>query len=270
MSSGRLTIINEDFQVDKSISMRTRVATGPAVHPNHIRFLTLNADGSGIVTAHSQSNDQIIRAPIDPTIVEDLEMEPNDDCVDENETSCGKEAPVAPEESSSCGYGGCANELGAIVPTITKVDLEQDTVVIPSRQRVTQNDFTMKRDPATILNPSDERFAFNTAIHNPVGSALVDGGRGILVVNTGTQNAVLMRNQNLDGSRDDLIGVAAVGHGPSGITLTHDGKTAYIFNLFEGSITEIHLPVIPREMKNRKIASYKRQHHKMNITDRHP
>ena len=240
MSSGRISVLNEDYEVSKSISMSTRVNTGPAVHPNHIRMLTLNTDGSGIVTAHSQSNDQIVRAPMDPSIVEIHDMEPQDDC--EEDEGCGTQEPDA--QSSDCGYGGCANELGAIVPTITKVDLEEDTVVIPTKQRITQNDFEIENDPATILNPSDDRFLLNMAIHNPVGSALVDGGRGILVVNTGTQNVVLLRNQEMNGSRDDFIGTAEIGNGPKGIAITHDGTTAYIFNLFDGSITELALPLI--------------------------
>ena len=48
----------------------------------------------------------------------------------------------------------------------------------------------------------------------------------------------------MNGSPSDLLGVAPVGHGPTGLAITHDGTTAYIFNLFEGTITEIELPVL--------------------------
>jgi DNA-binding beta-propeller fold protein YncE len=248
MSSGRMSVIDENFVFSKSISMSTRVNTGPAVHPNHVRLLTMSPDGSRVVMAHSQSNDQIIRAPIDPAIVEALDMEPSDSCEPaEEEEGCGSEdsPEIRNETSSDCGYGGCADELGAVVPTITKVDLTDDTVVIPTKERQTDSDFAFQRDPATILNPSSERFGFNSvAIHNPVGSALIDGGRGILIINTGTQNAVLLRNDGMDGSPGDMLGEASVGHGPSGLAISHDGTTAYIFNLFEGTITEIELPTI--------------------------
>ena len=152
------------------------------------------------------------------------------------------------EAESNCGYCGCPDELGAVVPTLTQVDLEENTVVIPTKNQVQRNrdqEAGFVSESPTILNPSSGRFVLGSgeAIHNPLGTAIVDGGRALLVVNTGTQNAFIFRRL-LDGSRDDIIATASVGHGPSGIGLTADGQFAYVFNLFEGSITEIELPVV--------------------------
>ena len=54
MSSGRLSVLGTDLTVATSINLQTPVQSGPAVHPNHIRLLTLSLDGKEIITAHSQ------------------------------------------------------------------------------------------------------------------------------------------------------------------------------------------------------------------------
>ena len=78
MSSGRLSILDADMDFYKNIPMNTPVQTGPAIHPNHVRLLTLSSDGEEVVTAHSQSNPDVVRSPLDPTLVTGHDMETED------------------------------------------------------------------------------------------------------------------------------------------------------------------------------------------------
>ena len=185
----------------------------------------------------------MVRAPLIPGL--EFHGQPEDEGEGEGDFL---EDGMPGNEAESNRAWRCPDELGAVVPTLTQVDLEENTVVIPTKNQVQRNrdqEAGFVSESPTILNPSSGRFVLGSgeAIHNPLGTAIVDGGRALLVVNTGTQNAFIFRRL-LDGSRDDIIATASVGHGPSGIGLTADGQFAYVFNLFEGSITEIELPVV--------------------------
>jgi hypothetical protein len=80
-------------------------------------------------------------------------------------------------------------------------------------------------------------------LSNPSAIALFDGGRGQLVVNMSTKNAVLLR-RHLNGTASDVIATASVGNGASGVAMSHDGETAFVWNQFDAAITEIELEAI--------------------------
>jgi cytochrome c peroxidase len=51
-----------------------------------------------------------------------------------------------------------------------------------------------------------------------------------------------------------VLGVVPVGHGPSAIALSHDGQQAYVWNQFDGSVTEFALPHVATATQNSRFA----------------
>ncbi len=211
---------------------------GPTIHANHLRSVTLSPKGNTVAMAHTQSNADTVRAPLEPGVDE--------------------------FGGGGCGYSGCAHELGAVVPSVTEVNVTTDEVVVPTRvipadqqqnfggeERLAVDcfdcgfGFTAEPNPPSVLNPFENRFG-GLALNNPTALAFIDGGRGQVVVNQGTQNALILRRP-LTGAADDVVGHVKVGHGANAIAITHDGTTAYVWNQFDMSVTAFDVPMLNRE-----------------------
>ncbi len=236
MATGRFSRVDVDTGVATSIDVSTPNTAGPRLAAEHLRSLTLDPERGTVLTAHSQANEDTVRAPIG---------DPN--------------APAF--EDGGCGYSGCPTELGAVVPAVTEVDPATDVVVVPEASNDGQlatgggavNDcfncdampafgMVAQAAPPSVLNPFDGRFGA-VALANPTAIALFDGGQGQLVVNMGTKNVVLLRRQ-LKGIAADVVGVVKVGHGAEGVAVTNDGHTAYVWNHFDGTVSEVALPQV--------------------------
>lgn len=254
MAAGGLSEVNVDEVLANGsigrvnfIPMTSHNDFGPQTEPEHLRTLTLSLDRQRVLTAHSQANTSVVRAPL------------ND--VDETGSA-----------TSFCGYSGCATELGAITPAITEVEVDTGTVLVPAPASFdgsssANRDFasppvadcfdcdfavpspTGAPNPPSFLNPNEGRFA-GIPLNNPVAVALVDGGRGQLMINMGTHNAVLL-NRQMNGLASDVRGVANLGQGASGLALSADGSFAYVWNQFDGSVTEIAIPSLDGEITSR-------------------
>ena len=99
---------------------------------------------------------------------------------------------------------------------------------------------TFAPNPPSVLNPHENRLT-GTHIQNPAALALFDGGRGQLVVNLGTKNAIMLRRQ-LKGVAADVIATVKLGAGAQSVAISDDGKFAYVWNQFDLSVSEIELP----------------------------
>ncbi len=231
MSTGRFSRVNLETGVARVVDVSTRNDFGPRLAAEHLRSITVDPETGTVLVAHSQANEDTVRAPIGD--------------------------PNAPVQDGGCGYSGCPTQLGAVVPGVTEVDPGDDVVVIPQSEGNTQaNRGCAECDmaapamavgggfgqaaPPSVLNPFDGRFS-GVQMANPTALALFDGGRGQLVVNMGTKNVVLLR-RDLKGQAADVVGVVKVGNGADGVALAHDGATAYVWNQFDGSVSELELP----------------------------
>ena len=241
LSTGAFSRVDLDRGTSRRVSVNTSNPFGATLHAEHLRSLTVDPESGNVLVAHSQANSDTVRAPIgDPNIEDPIDQ--------------------------GCGYSGCPTQLGAVVPGVTEVDPETDVVIVPQMNQ-NQNGFREGEGdacfdcfpggnfgavaaPPSVLNPFDGRFG-GLQISNPTALALFDGARGELVVNMGTKNVVMLR-RNLTGAASDVLGVVKVGNGAQGIALTNDGEFAYVWNQFDGTVSEIALPDVNSGEKDTK------------------
>ena len=232
MATGNFSHVDLVAGVSRRVDVSTRNDFGARLHAEHLRSLTVDPTSGNVLVAHSQANADTVRAPIGDPNVDDF-------------------------SGQDCGYSGCPTELGAVVPGVTEVDPSEDLVVIPQSTTGQQNGNVGigidggcfdcpgsgfgggSAAPASVLNPFDGRFT-GVQISNPTTMALFDGGRGQLLINMGTKNALLMRRV-LTGKANDVLGVVKLGNGAQGVAVAHDGLHAYVWNQFDGSVSEIEL-----------------------------
>lgn len=238
MATGEMSQIDLATRTVQTLSVTTTNQLGPSIEAEHLRSLTITPDEARILLPHSQANTLTVRAPIG--------------------APAGEMPPDGP--GMDCGYSGCPAELPAVSPAITEVDVESGEVVIP--EIVAENGdtggvmpmevgmdadcmdcgapmFMGPQNPPSVLNPNEARF-LGVPLNNPVALALFDGGNGQAVVHMGSRNVLFLRRE-LKGQARDVLGVADVGHGASAIAVTHAGDLAYVWNQFDGSLTEIPL-----------------------------
>jgi len=234
LGTGVLSRVDIETGLVTTLDVTTPNEFGPSVFPNHLRSLTVSPNGATVLIPHSQSNSDTVRAPI------------NEGGFDEF------------GGGGNCGYSGCATELGAVVPAVTEVQVSTGEVLVPIRvePEVTNTDVNggmMRADcfdcgfgiasapnPPSFLNPFESRFT-GLSLNNPTALAAIDGDRGLLVIHSGTKNALILRRP-LRGTSDDVVGYVQVGNGANAVTLTSDGSHAYVWNQFDASITEIEIP----------------------------
>jgi DNA-binding beta-propeller fold protein YncE len=236
MAQGVFSRVDLDAGSARVVDVATANQFGARLIPEHLRSLTIDPAYDTVLVAHSQANADTVRAPIgDP----------------------GFEDPGIVD--GGCGYSGCPTELGAVVPGVTEVDPEGDVVIVPQHDTSSSGQpgcpecdvaalpvepgfGTFAAAPPSVMNPFESRFA-GVQLSNPTALALFDGGRGQLVVHMSTKNALLLR-RHLKGTASDVIGVAPLGNGAAGVAVSHDGTTAFVWNQFDGAITEIALPQV--------------------------
>ena len=236
MATGTMSKVALGAETATLVNVATRNDFGPNVVPEHLRSLTVDEERGTLLVAHSQANQDTVRAPIDPGV-----------------------DPGIGGGGGECGYSGCAQELGAVVPGITEVDPGTDTVVVPQpggggqggggEARPVEDCFDCGRffgafapNPPSILNPFEQRFT-GTQIANPTALALFDGGRGQLLVNQSSKNALLLR-RDLKGTAADVIATVKLGNGANAVALSQDGAVAYVWNQFDMTVSEIQLPQV--------------------------
>jgi YVTN family beta-propeller protein len=231
MATGRFSRVDLSDHTVTAVDIRTRNDFGPQLHAEHLRSITVDDEGA-VLVAHTQANADTVRAPIGDPSVQD------------------------PGGQGSCGYSGCATELGAVEPGLTEIDPDTDTVVVPQQQQVARDSGGMEADcfdcgvpgglfvpnPPSILNPREARFG-GVQIQNPAAVALFDGGKGQIVVNLGSKNALLLR-RDLKGVAGDVLGVVKLGNGAQSVAVSHDGDHAYVWNQFDATLSEIELPEV--------------------------
>jgi YVTN family beta-propeller protein len=233
MAQGVFSRVDPGAGRARIVDVTTANPFGARLVAEHLRSLTVDPAYDTVLVAHSQANADTVRAPIgepgfdDPGIID-----------------------------GGCGYSGCPTELGAVVPGVTEVDPDGDVVIVPQHEQADSGGGCFNCDvaapepgfgtfaaaPPSVLNPFESRFT-GVQLSNPTAIALFDGGRGQLVVNMSTKNALLLR-RHLKGTASDVIGVAPLGHGASGVAISHDGEVAFVWNQFDGAITEIALPQV--------------------------
>jgi YVTN family beta-propeller protein len=236
LSDGTFSRVDLERGTSRTVDVATANSFGARLIPEHLRSLTLDPDFGTVLMAHSQANADTVRAPI------------------------GGDVPVGDEfiDDGACGYSGCPTQLGAVVPGITEVDPIDDVVIVPQSAQgqngggisdcfncdvaAVEPGFGTAAAPPSVLNPFESRFS-GLQLSNPVALALFDGGRGQLIVNMSTKNALLLR-RHLKGTASDVIGVARLCNGASGVAISHSGESAYVWNQFDGSVTEIGLPQV--------------------------
>ena len=249
MATGKFSRVNPDTGAVRVVDVTTRNDFGVRLIAEHQRSLTVDESTGSVVMAHSQANADTVRAPIGGLDGDGFRGEFDDEF-----------------SGGGCGYSGCPSQLGAVVPGLTEVDVGTDSVVVPTaaaagtegntRDGTFENDVVDMPDgggffgaaPPSVLNPFDARFN-GVQLATPTAVALFDGGRGQLVINEGSKNALLLR-RNLNGTASDVLGAAAVGNGAIAVVLSHDGRTAYVWNQFDAAITELEVPVV--ESRNAK------------------
>jgi DNA-binding beta-propeller fold protein YncE/mono/diheme cytochrome c family protein len=230
MATGAFSRVRLDTNAVTRVEVATRNDFGPRIIPEHLRSLTLDPDRGTVLVTHSQANSDTVRAPIG----------------DGGDFGGG-----------SCGYSGCVQELGAVVPGITEVDPDSNTVVTPAPDQggaIAGAPGMMEMDcfdcgfssfspnPPSVLNPFEQRFS-GTSIANPVALALFDGGRGQIIVNLSSKNALLLK-RDLKGVAKDVIATVKLGNGASAIALSQDGAIAYVWNQFDMTLSQIELPQV--------------------------
>ncbi len=244
MASGRFSRVDVDAGIAHIVDVSTANNFGPRVHPEHMRSITLDPKSGTVLVAHSQANSDTVRAPIG-----DVNVDPG--------TGGG---------GSNCGYDGCATELGAVEPGVTEVDPGLDVVVVTQSSSQAQNPNVPVNDsdcfdceggfgtatpnPPSIFNTAEARFA-GVQIQGPAAVALFESGRGQIVVNTGSKNALLMR-RNLNGTAQDVVGVVKLGNGAQSIAMDASGATAFVWNQFDGTLSEFALPNLADDVKQTK------------------
>lgn len=238
MATGAFSKLPIDGDVPTRLDVSTRNDFGPRVIPEHLRSLTVDQDTGSILVAHSQANSETVRSPIDE--------------------------PGLPEGGECSGYGGCPATLGAVVPGLTELDTTSDSVLVPQPGSNQANPnqgfddcfdcgqfpgggFGFAPNPPSILNPFDGRFAIGNGkpleLANPTALALFDGGRGQILVNLSSKNALLLK-RHLNGTASDVIASVKLGNGAQSIALSQDGAVAYVWNQFDMTLSEIALPQV--------------------------
>lgn len=244
MSDGKISRVNLTTGEVVAFDANTENRFGPRIQAEHMRSITVSPDADAVLVAHTQANTDTVRAPIGE---ENVDMG----------GGCG-------------GYGGCPQELPAVAPGITEIDTSTDVVIVPEPGQPEQGD-AMNRDmgmaadcfdcgaqffggtpnPPSVLNPFEPRLGAGTIpLNNPTALALIDGGRGQLVVNMGSKNALILR-RDLRGGADDVVGFVNVGNGAIGLALTKDGTHAYVWNQFDATISEIEVPDLGDDLGER-------------------
>ena len=231
MATGAFSHVNLATGTSTRVDVTTRNDAGPHMIAEHLRSITVDTNTNTVLTAHTQANTETVRAPI--------------------------EDPGQGGGETCSGYGGCQQELPAVTPAVTEVD-ESGNVLVPSTPQSQQlvnggggdcfdcgafpGGAISTPNPPSVLNPHETRLT-GTKIQNPTALALFDGGRGQLMVNLGTKNAVLLK-RNLKGTADDVVATVKVGNGADAVAISEDGKVAYVWNSFDLSVSEIQLPKI--------------------------
>lgn len=255
LSAGVLSRVNLETGVVRTVDAATQNDFGPRLIPEHLRSVTVDPATNTVLMAHSQANVDTVRAPIG---------EVGD--IDGDEFFPG-------EGGGECGYSGCPTQLGAVVPGVTEVDPDGDVVIVPEHEDTAVNQrgncFDCEFDavapggffgvaaPPSVLNPFESRFN-GLQLSNPTALALFDGGRGEIIVNMGSKNALLLRRQ-LKGNAADVVGVVKLGNGAQAIAVSRDGRDAYVWNQFDGSVTEIELPQLTDVTNNSRFEEEKPQ-----------
>ena len=237
MATAAVSHVRLDSGAVTLVSATTRNDFGPHLAAEHLRSVTVDDKTNTVLIAHTQANTDTVRAPIDD--------------------------PSQPTGGQNCGYDGCQQELGAVEPAITEIDPGSDQVLIPTPGANNQGQqgfvnggmdsagpcmdcfpggFNVTPNPPSVLNPHEQRFV-GTQIANPAALALFDGGRGQIIVNLGSKNALLLK-RTLTGLSSDVIATVKLGNGAQSIAISDDGKLAYVWNQFDLSVSEIELPMV--------------------------
>jgi len=239
MATGAFSRVHLDTGTAVRVDITTPNQFGPRLTAEHLRSLTVDENTGTVLTAHTQANTDTVRAPIDD--------------------------PGAPDQGQNCGYSGCTTEEPAVTGGVTEIDPQGENegeVIVPQSNQNNGGQFVnggeddcfdcgnaqgggfgvFTPNPPSVLNPHESRFA-GTQIQNPAALALFDGNRGMLVVNLGSKNAVLLR-RDLKGVAQDVIATVKLGNGAQSVAVSDDGAKAYVWNQFDLSMSVIDLPKI--------------------------
>ena len=249
LTGGKLSEINinDEDRAYRDIDLEFPFSQNEVVTaPNLVRSLTVDGNNDRLVIGLSHANNPGLRS---------------DDGFS-NTTATG-----------NCGYyQGCPEVPGGIITSVSEVDVGKGKVIEPSyadadalmmiggaqSSAIFDDNLVPHVTPPNLLNPFEARLGGDPlgsaspdgtgatlSMHNPVGLALIDGGGGMLLLNQGSQNILVLRRQ-LTGSDGDLVGIIDVGDGPTGMVLTADGKKGYVWNQFDWTITSFDVPSVGR------------------------
>ena len=167
-------------------------------------------------------------------------------------TGSGTSQPT-PTGSSGSGYGGGSCGTTAVAaPAVLTFDSEGAPQV--DDLTTCAGDTTTDRPPMLLTSPVPDM-----PVQGPKAIALESSGRFLFIANQESNNVAIVATAKTSGTpgtssfgqADALPGgfgkvglgtvsqLVAVGAGPSGIAVTHDGKTAYVYNAFDHSISKL-------------------------------
>jgi hypothetical protein len=215
MSEGVMSVVSLFSHQAKLVAIETAVPQ-TMLEPEHLRSLTLSSDGKSLLMAHSQANTLPVRVAFGDA-EGFVETGTNDtqsgDAADEGEEDVAFGEPTQGSgrvgDASQCsGYNGCPDELPAVVPAVTEVDVQVGIVVTPGSTPSTsptpgafgaltpsnQDEAPVEKQAPFapgILNPNDHRFS-PVSMNNPTALAFFAGGKGMAVLQMGSRNVLFL------------------------------------------------------------------------------
>lgn len=145
--------------------------------------------------------------------------------------------------SGNLGYGmpgGCGNTGAVAAPSILTFNERGEAEV----DDVLSCTFSVSERPPMFLGSSDP----SVPVQGPTAIATDNSGAFLYVANRESNNVSIIPTAGASGDTNDRFSgklnvagqqVVAVGAGPTGIALARDGKTAWVFNSFDHSLSKL-------------------------------
>ena len=223
---GHLSVVDtRSGQVTGRISVA--MPSNPLLYPNQLASLTVSPQRDEVVAPHQEANN------------------------DPDGQRSGNPAPTTGNTYYVDGPSG----MPAVVPAVATVDPRTDTAtsdtdppnanvcstctgtagVTPLRD---SGDTSRARDMPMVQNIFDTPVFGSAALNGPVAAAYVDGGRGVLLLYRGTDNAVLLRRKVKSGQQA-VVAEYHVGAGADGLAVSPDGRTVYVYAQFDHTVHQL-------------------------------
>ena len=179
--------------------------------------------------------DQLTVDPSDPAVV----VVPHVECNNDPDQFSSSTSPFGP---TAAYYSAGPSGFPAVVPGVSRADVDVGVLVSDDAPAPATDDGHEPAGPTgPLVNPLDSALLDDERLNGPVAVAVVDDGALDLIVARGSGN-VLARRTTVHDGEDSIVGVVDVGVGADSIVLAPDGRTAYVFNAFDQSVSAFSVP----------------------------